>query len=93
MVTNLAAEPGERLKWDEICARHRDRWVILADIAWVNSTDFEFAGAEVIAAFETRQAAMSTMKELIAQRRKVGCFWTGELGPRTLTSINLLLAK
>lgn len=93
MVTNLAAESEGRLTWDEICARYRDRWVILADITWVNSTDFEFSGAEVIATFETRQPAMSTMKELVAQRRKVGCFWTGELGPRTETSINLLLAK
>lgn len=93
MVTNLTAESLERLTWDEICARYRDRWVILADIAWVNSTDFEFSGAEVIATFETRQLAMSTMKELVAQRRRVGCFWTGELGPRTATSINLLLAK
>lgn len=91
MVTNRAAESVERLTWDEICARYRDRWVILADIAWVNSTDFEFSGAEVVATFETRHTAMSTLKGLVSSRRKVGCFWTGELGPRTATSINLLL--
>lgn len=51
MVTHRAAEPIEHLTWDEICARYPDQWVALADIAWINRTDFAFTGAEVIANF------------------------------------------
>ncbi|MDQ3341809.1 MAG: hypothetical protein M4D80_42220 [Myxococcota bacterium] len=83
MVTHRAAEPVERLTWDEICARYPDRWVALADIAWVNDTDFEFTGAEVIATFAARKEASPTMKALhAASRQSVGCFWTGELVPK-----------
>jgi len=70
-----------RLSWDAICARHPDRWVVLADIEWVNDTDFEFTGAEVIATFSVRKAASPTMKTLLETDREVGCFWTGELIP------------
>lgn len=80
MVTNRADEPVERLTWDEICERYPDRWVVLADIARVSRTDFAFTGAEVVATFEHRKAATPTMKELhAANRRSVGCFFTGRL--------------
>jgi hypothetical protein len=80
MVTNQAVAPVELLTWDEIRTRYPDQWVALADIAWVNRTDFAFAGAEVIATFAERKAATPTMKELhAANRRSVGCFWTGKL--------------
>lgn len=80
MVTHRAVEPVERLTWDEIRARYPDQWVALADIAWVNRTDFAFTGAEVIASFAERKAATPTMKELhAANRRSVGCFFTGKL--------------
>ncbi len=43
-------------------------------------TDFAFTVAEVIATFAERKAAMPTMKALhAANRRSVGCFWTGKL--------------
>jgi hypothetical protein len=81
VVTSQVAAPVEHLTWSEICARHPNRWVALADIAWVNDTDFEFAGAEVIATFADRKAATPTMKALhAAERECVGCFWTGEIG-------------
>ena len=83
MVTHRAAGPVERLTWDEICARYPDRWVALAEVAWVNDTDFEFTGAEVIATFAARKEASPTMKALhAASRQSVGCFWTGELVPK-----------
>jgi len=82
MVTSQAAAPVEHLTWNEICARYPNRWVALADVAWVNDTDFEFAGAEVIATFADRKAATPTMKALhAADRNSVGCFWTGEIVP------------
>ncbi len=80
MVTSQAAAPAEHLTWNQICARYPDQWVALADIEWVNRTDFAFTGAEVIATFAERKAATPTMKELqAANRRSVGCFWTGKL--------------
>jgi hypothetical protein len=80
MVTSQAAAPVEHLSWIEICARYPDQWVALADIAWLNRTDFAFTSAEVIASFAARQAASPTMKALhAANRRSVGCFWTGKL--------------
>lgn len=80
MVTHRAAEPVERLTWDEIRSRYPDQWVVLADIARVNRTDFAFTGAEVVATFAERKAATPTMKELHAANRcSVGCFFTGKL--------------
>jgi hypothetical protein len=93
MVTGQAAAPVEHLTWDAIRVRYPDRWVVLDNIGWVNDTDFELTGADVLAAFETRKAASPTMKSLIASRHRVGCFFTGELVPQFLTSINLLIAK
>ena len=79
MVTSQAAVV-EHLTWNEICARYPDQWVALADITWVNTTDFAFTGAEVVGTFAERKAATPTMKELhAANRRSVGCFWTGKL--------------
>jgi hypothetical protein len=80
MVTHRAAEPVERLTWDEIRARYPDQWVVFANITRVNRADFAFTGAEVIAAFADRKAASPTMKELHATNRgSVGCFFTGKL--------------
>lgn len=83
MATDRAVGRPEPITWDEICARHPDRWVALADIEWVNDTDFEFTGAEVVATFVDRKGASPTMKALhAANRSSVGCFWTGQLVPK-----------
>lgn len=80
MVTSQVAAPVEHLTWVEICARYPDQWVALADIASVNRTDFAFTTAVVVATFVERKAATPTMKALhVANRRSVGCFWTGKL--------------
>ena len=80
MVTQRATATVEHLTWEEICERYPDRWVALADITWVNRTDFAFTSAEVVADFVERKAATPTMKELhAANRRSVGCFFTGRL--------------
>lgn len=94
MATPRAAAPVEHLTWNEICARYPNRWVALADIAWVNDTDFEFTGAEVIATFAERKAATPTMKALHAdERSSVGCFWTGDLVPKGGSSARWLLRR
>lgn len=80
MVTERAAEPEERLTWDVICQRYPDQWVVLADIARSNRTDFAFTDAKVIATFADRKAASPTMKELHATNRgAVACYFTGKL--------------
>ncbi len=80
MVTSHASSPSEPLTWNEICARHPDQWVALADIAWTDGEGCALAAAEVVATFAERKAATPTMKELhAANRRSVGCFWTGKL--------------
>ena len=80
MVTSQAAAPVEDLTWDAIRARYPDQWVVLADIGWINRTDFAFTGAAIIATFAERKAASPTIKALhAANRREVGCFWTGKL--------------
>ena len=70
----------ERLTWKEICARYPDRWAVLVNIGWVNDTDFDFTGADVIATFESRKAASPTIKAML-ELGSVGCFWTGEPFP------------
>jgi hypothetical protein len=80
MVTNRAAASVEHLTWKEIRERYPDQWVVLADIARINRTDFAFTGAEVVATFAERKAATPTMKEMhAANRRSVGCYFTGKL--------------
>ncbi len=80
MVTIQVAAPAERLTWTEICERYPDRWVALADVAYLNRTDFAFTSAEVVATFAERKAATPTMKALhAANRGSVGCFFTGKL--------------
>lgn len=93
MASDHAATAVGQLGWAEICARFPDQWVVLDNIAWVNDTDFEFTGADVLATFETRRAASPTMKVLIESRRRAGCFWTGELVPKSFTSINHPIAR
>ncbi|HUH05977.1 MAG TPA: hypothetical protein VML75_28500 [Kofleriaceae bacterium] len=73
---------AERLPWDEICRRYPGRWAVLANIDWLNDTDFDFGGADVIATFERRKDASPTMKALLARDHVAACFWTGEIrGP------------
>jgi hypothetical protein len=80
--TATLSETNDRLTWVEICRRHPDRWVVLAKIDWVNDTDFDFRGADVIAAFEQRKDASPTVKSLLARDHRAACFWTGEIrGP------------
>lgn len=70
---------AERLTWDEIRRRYPDRWVVLAQIDRVNDTDFDFRGADVIAAFERRRDASPTVKALLARDHVAACYWTGEV--------------
>ncbi len=42
-------------------------------------TDFDFRGADVIAAFERRRDASPTVKALLARDHVAACYWTGEV--------------
>lgn len=82
MGSEATAAKRERLTWREICDRYPARWVVVADVDWVNDTDFDFRSAEVIACHLSRRDASPNVKATLAQGRPVGCFWTGEIrGP------------
>lgn len=85
MSTNTAraaTDNPERLTWGEICKRFPNEWVVLADIDWVNDTDFEFGAATVLARHKRRGDASPDIKAARARNVEVGCFWTGEIrGP------------
>lgn len=76
---HTASASLERLTWDQICERFPDAWVVLADIDWVNETDFEFGTATVIARHKRRRDASPDIKAVRARDIEVGCFWTGEI--------------
>ncbi|HWO20971.1 MAG TPA: hypothetical protein VNO30_19525 [Kofleriaceae bacterium] len=80
--TEAIAVNRKRFTWKEICSWYPDQWVVLADADWVNDSDFEFRSAEVIACHRRRKDASPDVKAMLAQGRRVGCFWTGEIrGP------------
>ncbi len=78
MVTSQSAAPVAHLTWNEICVRYPNQWVALADIAWVNRTDFAFSRGH--RHVRGAQGGDTHEKELRAtNRRSVGCFFTGKL--------------
>lgn len=71
----------ERLSWKQICEHYPDRWVVLANI-YRQTTAFEIEAADVIGTFESRKAASTTVRALLARDHVAACFWTGEIrGP------------
>jgi hypothetical protein len=74
-----ASDSFERLRWDVICERFPDRWVVLAEIDWLNDTDFEFGTAAVIAHHGRRKDASPDVVAARARNLEVGCFWTGDV--------------
>lgn len=74
-----AAVQPERLTWDEIRKRYPDEWVVVAEIEWVNDTDFEFGTALVLAHHRTRKEASSSVKAAFERYTEVGSFFTGRL--------------
>jgi hypothetical protein len=71
----------ERLTWEEICRRYPDEWVVMAEIEWVNDTDFEFRTALVLAHHKTRKEASPSVKAGFQHYTEVGSFFTGRLIP------------
>jgi hypothetical protein len=72
----------ERLTWEQICQRYPDEWVVMAEIEWVNDTDFEFSTALVLAHHKARKEASPAVKAAFHRYDEVGKFWTGEIvGP------------
>jgi hypothetical protein len=67
----------ERLNWPEICRRHPDQWVVLADIAWRDSRTSALESAIVLGHGSTRDAAINTARRHLDQRSdEFACFYT-----------------
>ena len=76
-----AVQRTERLTWDEICRRYPDEWVVMAEIEWLNETDFEFETALVLAHHKTRKEVSPSVKAALRRWSGVGSFFTGRLVP------------
>jgi hypothetical protein len=79
--TPAAINAHERLTWGEICRRYPDEWVVMAEIDWLNDTDFEFVTALLLAHHKTRKEASPSVKAALKRWRGVGSFFTGRLIP------------
>lgn len=73
----LVSEP---LTWAEIRARYPDQWVCLAEIGWVNDTDFEFTTARVVG-HGTSKGALDQAQPLWDRYQEIGHFFTGKIVP------------
>jgi hypothetical protein len=76
-----ALEPAisEPLTWDEIRVRYPDQWVCLAEIGWLNDTDFAFTTARVVGHGTTSRAPLEQARPLRTQYTEVGHFFTGKI--------------
>jgi hypothetical protein len=76
-----AMKPIERLTWDEIRQRYPDEWIVMAEVDWVNDTDFEFGTAIVLGHHKTRKDVSPSVKEAMKHYEDVCAFFTGRLVP------------
>ncbi len=70
---------SEPLTWDEIRVRYPDQWVCLADIGWLNDTDFAFTNARVVGHGTASRAPLAQARPLRAQYPEIGHFFTGKI--------------
>lgn len=75
----LAPTISEPLTWDEICARHPDEWVCLAEIDFTHPNDLEFRTARVIGHGKTQNESLDQATTSFPQYDEIGHFYTGEL--------------
>lgn len=76
-----AHEPAisEPLTWDEIRVRYPNQWVCLAEIGWLNDTDFAFTTARVVGHGKTSRVPLELARPLRAQYPEIGHFFTGKI--------------
>jgi hypothetical protein len=75
----LAPIISEPLTWDEICARHPDEWVCLAELDTTRPNDLDFRTARVIGHGKTQTQAVDQAITSFPQYDQIGHFYTGEL--------------
>lgn len=70
---------SEPLTWDEIRERYPDLWVCLAEIGWINDTDFAFTTARVVGYGRTRREPFEQARSLWSRYPEIGHFFTGKI--------------
>jgi hypothetical protein len=75
----LAADISEPLTWDEICVRHPDAWVCLAEMDRIHPNDFEFRTARVIGHGKTQGESLDRAMAAFPRYDDIGHFYTSEL--------------
>ena len=75
----LVPEISEPLTWTEICARHPDEWVCLAEIDTTRPNDLEFRTARVIGHGKTQAESLDQAMTSVPQYDEIGHFYTGEI--------------
>lgn len=81
MYVAQANEPAisEPLTWDQIRERYPDEWVCLAEIGWLNDTDFEFTTARVVGHGKKSRDPYVQARPYRAQYDEIGHFFTGKI--------------
>jgi hypothetical protein len=75
----LAPDISEPLTWAEICARHPDEWVCLAEIVTTRPNDLEFRTARVIGRGKTQAESLDQAMTSFPQYDEIGHLYTGEI--------------
>jgi hypothetical protein len=70
---------SEPLTWEEICARHPDEWVCLAELDFTHPNNLELRSARVIGHGKTQRASLDQATTSFPQYDEIGHFYTGEL--------------
>ncbi len=75
----LPAAISEPITWQTICERYPDEWVCLAEIDWVNDTDFSFGTARVIGHGKARRESFEQARPWRDRYPSIGHFFTGPI--------------
>jgi hypothetical protein len=77
--TAIEPELSEPLTWQEICARHPDKWVALVEIDRITDNDLDFRSARIAGHGKTRREPLAQARPLRARYEEVGHFFTGRI--------------
>lgn len=72
----------ERLTWQEICARHPDEWVALAEVDWIDDLSLEFRSAIVAGHGPRRSDPLDQIRSSRGRYPAMAHYFTGVVGPR-----------
>jgi hypothetical protein len=75
---------SEPLTWAEICARHPDEWVCLAEIDTTREDDLQILTARVIGHGKTQRESLDQATTSFPGYDEIGHFYTGELNTSIL---------